>query len=198
MSLKRNEFLSSGSLTTVFTSPSGLVDIRTGQPYNVGGLLVGDYFDLTEAEAQNQSPNLHEGRYRFVQIDSTANSANILRGTIGFVKSLSKGVNFITDASNALSINLRPVVFLAPLTATQVSAGSFVFVQEAGDATVLTKSGLSNGSPAVGDLCNATAAGTVDDPTSQNFVGATIGEFSQVPTGTQLVRCYLDIPAQAG
>ena len=45
-----------GGLNTA-NSPSstGLVDPVTNQQYNTGGLQVGDYFDLTEREA-NQAP----------------------------------------------------------------------------------------------------------------------------------------------
>jgi len=197
MSLKRNEFLPQNMLT-VYSSPSGMTDLRTGLPYYAGGLIVGDYFDLTEAEAQAQSLNLHEGRYRFVQIDSTATASNIVRGSIGFMKTLALGVNFITSADKALSINVRPVVFLTPLSSAQVSAGAYVFIQEAGDAFVTAKTSLTNASPAVGDIINATSTGLVDDPTTQNWTGASIGEATQLPTGGGQFRVLLNIAPQAG
>lgn len=82
MPLKRNEFLPQ-SILTVYSSPSGMTDIRTGLPYYAGGLVLGDYFDLTEAEANALSGGqLHAGRYRFVQVDSGATAANIKQGTI--------------------------------------------------------------------------------------------------------------------
>lgn len=198
MSRKRNEFMPQNMLT-VYSSPSGMTDPRTQLPYYAGGLLVGDYFELTEAEAQALSNNqLHEGQYRFVQIDSTATAANIVQGSIGFMKTLSLGVNFITSADKALSINIRPVVFLAPLSSAQVLAGAYVFVQEAGDAFVTAKTSLTNGSPAVGDIINGTANGLVDDPTTQNVTGSTIGIATQLPTGGGQFRLMLDLPPMAG
>jgi hypothetical protein len=175
------------SLTTLYTSPSGLTDVRTGQPQRVGGLYPGVYCDLTEKEAQAQGTNLHEGRYRFVQLDSTATAANINTGSIGLMKTFALGVNFITDYSNGLNAALRPVVFLAGATSAQVAAGLWVFVQELGIATVLGKtSGVSNASPAVGDIINSIATGTVDDlATPGSIIPTTIGRAISAPSHTQ-------------
>jgi hypothetical protein len=80
-----------GGLNTA-NSPSstGLVDPVTNQQYNTGGLNAGDYFDLTEKEA-NQVSNTtvglcHSGRYRYVQLDSGATAANVKTGTIGYIR----------------------------------------------------------------------------------------------------------------
>lgn len=194
MSLKRNEFLPQNILT-VYTSPSGMTDIRTGQPYQAGGLIVGDYFDLTEAEAQAQSSALHQGRYRFVQVDSTATAANILQGTIGCMKTLALGVNFITDYSNNLGGNTglpRGVVFLAPLTTAQVTAGAYVFVQEQGDATLLAGGAIALSSPGL----NVTTGGkSVAGTTLALNVGLAI----QAGAGSgSLFRAMLELPIVAG
>jgi hypothetical protein len=73
-----------------FTSASGLTDSMTGQPVNVGGLNLGDYFDATNGEAAIASNpangTLYSGRYRLVQIDSGATAANVKTGTVGFIK----------------------------------------------------------------------------------------------------------------
>lgn len=194
MSLKRNEFLPQNILT-VYTSPSGMTDIRTGQPYQAGGLIVGDYFDLTEAEAQAQSSALHQGRYRFVQVDSTATAANILQGTIGCMKTLALGVNFITDYSNNLGGTTglpRGVVFLAPLTTAQVTAGAYVFVQEQGDATLLAGGAIALSSPGL----NVTTGGkSVAGTTLALNVGLAI----QAGAGSgSLFRAMLELPIVAG
>jgi hypothetical protein len=194
MSLQRNDFIPQNILT-VYTSPSGMVDIRTGLPYQAGGLKPGDYFDLTEAEAQTQSPALHQGRYRFVQVDSTAVAANILQGTIGCMKSLAQGVNFITD----FSLNIggttglpRGVVFLAPLTAAQVAAGAYVFVQEAGDATLLAAGALAT----VGTALIVVTGGKVNTGTTINLY---IGVSMQAAAGSgSLFRAMLDMQTVAG
>lgn len=194
MSLKRNEFLPQNILT-VYTSPSGMTDIRTNQPYYAGGLMVGDYFDLTEAEAQAQSSVLHQGRYRFVQVDSTATAANILQGTIGCMKTLALGVNFITDYSNNLGGTTglpRAVVFLAPLTTAQVTAGAYVFVQEQGDATLLASAGLAT----VGTGIIVTTGGKAASGTTINLY---LGTQMQAAAGSgSLFRTMLDLPIVAG
>ena len=71
-------------------SQSGQVDSVTGFQYAGGGLNLGDYFDLTEQEA-NQSSYLtngllHEGRYRYVQVASNATAANVKAGTVGYIQ----------------------------------------------------------------------------------------------------------------
>jgi len=193
MPLQRNEFIPQNMLT-VYTSPSGMTDPRTGQPYNAGGLKPGDYFDLTESEAQAQSVNLHAGRYRFVQVDSTATAANILQGTIGCMKTLGGGVNFITDFSNNIGSTTglpRGVVFLAPLTAAQVAAGAYVFVQEAGDATLLAAAAVS-----VGQGLIVTTAGKSTPGTTTNLY---VGCATQAAAGSgSLFRAILDLPTVQG
>ena len=71
-------------------SATGLVDPVTNQQYNTGGLNVGDYFDLTEKEANSLSVSTvglcHAGRYRYVLLDSGANVANVKTGTVGYLR----------------------------------------------------------------------------------------------------------------
>jgi hypothetical protein len=71
-------------------SATGLIDPVTGQQYNTGGLEVGDYFDLTEKEANTLSVSAtgtcHSGRYRYVKIDSSATAANVKTGTVGYLR----------------------------------------------------------------------------------------------------------------
>ena len=203
MPLQRNEFLPQ-DLVTVYTSPSGMIDTRTGYPYYMGGLIVGGYFDLTEQEAQSYGRNqLHSGRYRFVQIDSSATASNIVQGSIGLMKAVasgataySGGVNIITSYDKGLNAAVRPVVFLAALTAAQVLAGAYVFVQELGDATVLGKSGgVTNATPAAGDVINSIANGFVDDlATPGSVIPTTIGVALTAPShgATSTFRVLLD------
>ena len=205
MPLNRNDFIPQ-SLTTVYTSPSGLTDLRTGLPYYAGGLIVGTYFDLTEAEAQALSVNvLHEGRYRFVKVDSSATYSNIKTGTIGLLSSLANAQaqqpNLITSYDKGLATTLRPVVFLAPLTAAQVTAGAYIFVQELGTANVLAGASITNASKAVGDIIITASGGVVDDPTSQAAITPlTIGYALDLPVvgATGTFRILLDLPTVQG
>lgn len=73
-----------------YTTSTGMQDPVTGQPEPGGALNVGDYADLTNQEAyENCNPAtglLFEGRYRYVQVDSSATAANVKTGTIGYLR----------------------------------------------------------------------------------------------------------------
>lgn len=73
-----------------FTSPTGIVDPRTGQPVAAGGLNLGDYFDITNMEALQLSYTangiLYNGRYRLVHVDSGATAGNVATGLIGYLR----------------------------------------------------------------------------------------------------------------
>lgn len=73
-----------------FTSPTALTDVNTGQPVTGGQLNVGDYtdFDNDTAATLSYTTNgiLFAGRYRFVQVDSSATAANVKTGTIGYLR----------------------------------------------------------------------------------------------------------------
>jgi uncharacterized protein RhaS with RHS repeats len=182
MPLQRNEFLPQ-DMVQVYTSSSGMVDTRTGYPYPWGGLIVGGYFDLTEQEAQLYGRSqLHWGRYRFVQIDSGATAAYIVQGSVGLMASVAKGPNIVTSYDKGLGLQgnvspLRPVIFLAAVTAAQVLAGAYVFIQERGYATCIGKSGgVTNTTPLIGDVINSIANGFCDDAASPgSIVPQTIG-----------------------
>ena len=72
------------------TSPSGMTDPNTGFPYEGGGLNVGDYFDLNNEETANASYTtngvLYNGRYRYVQVDSGANTSYVKTGLVGYIR----------------------------------------------------------------------------------------------------------------
>lgn len=86
-------------------SSTGLIDPVTNQQYNTGGLEVGDYFDLTEKEANQLSVSAtgtcHTGRYRYVLVDSGATAANVKTGTVGYLRagSIVSSVQTITAGS---------------------------------------------------------------------------------------------------
>lgn len=73
-----------------FTSPTGMSDPETGQQLTGGALNQGDYFDITNQEAQQLSyiknGLLYGGRYRFVNVDSGATAADVKTGTIGYLR----------------------------------------------------------------------------------------------------------------
>lgn len=188
------------------TSASGQTDLRTGQPVNAGGLNLGDYFDLTNAEAKAASYSvngtLYSGRYRRVQVDSGATAANVKAGTIGLMPSpaaigidvgpgkLAVSMNVVTSWDQALTAGLRPVVFL-----NVVTPGNFCFVQELGVATVLGKTGLT-ATATIGDAIVAGTSGLVDDVTQSTTLTYAlekliIGEAIDLPVSNGLFRILL-------
>jgi hypothetical protein len=176
-----------------FSSPTGLTDLRTGNPQYGGALNLGDYFDLTEAEA-NQLSNtatgtLHAGRYRFVRVDSAATAANVKTGTVGLMRSMALGVNVVTSFDQGLGggsvIGVRPVVFLNAFTPT-----NYGFIQELGDATVL---GAGSVTAPVGTAVGAVAGGLVSQT-----VTTPIGRALEAGSASTLFRVLLDLPVVQG
>lgn len=194
-------------------SASGFTDLRTGLPVNAGGLNLGDYFDLTNQEAQRASYTtnglLYAGRYRRVQVDSGATAANVKTGTIGLMPSLAAigqdigkiggvnppSMNVVTSWDQSIGGGgkaVRPVVFLNAIT-----PGNFGFVQELGVASVLGKNGLTAATPAIGDVIIGTTGGLADDPTQSTpltyaLYSALIGIAVDIPFPNVTFRILLD------
>lgn len=183
------------------TSASGMSDLRTGQAVNAGGLNLGDYFDLTMAEAKALSyptnGTLYAGRYRRVQVDSGATAANVKTGTIGLMPSpaaiqvdlggvLPLSMNVVTSYDQGLATSVRPVIFL-----NTVTPGNFCFVQELGVATVLGKNGFT-GTPSIGAVIGSTSSGLADVPTSTTAITTTsLGPAVDLPKSNGLFRLLL-------
>jgi hypothetical protein len=129
------------------TSPSGLTSLPTGDPIFAGGLNVGDYFDLTEKEAQSLSFTdtgiLHSGRYRRIQVDPNANAGLVRVGTLGYmVTALVPDVNIVTSMGMT-NVGGRFAIFLNSIT-----PGNYGFIQELGVATAAIGGGTATaGSP---------------------------------------------------
>lgn len=179
------------------TSPTGFTDVRTGATVYGGGLNLGDFFDLTEQEANTLSNTstgiLHAGRYRRVQVDSGATASNVKTGTIGYmVAGGQPQLNLVTSYDKGI-VGAHSVVFLNAIT-----PGNYGFVQELGVATCLCGSSITKAGPNTGDICNATTNGVVDDPTSQNVIGATLGIFLDPPNPSTLCRVLLDLSPVQG
>jgi len=193
------------------TSSTGNTDLRTGQAIQGGNLVPGDYFDLTNPEANNLSYSvngiLYAGRYRWVQVDSGATAANVKTGTIGLMPSLAvvglnplgtrnPPMNIVTsyDQGIGLATNVRPVVFLNAIT-----PGNWGFVQELGIATVLGAASLT-GTPAIGVLINSVASGLSDVPSNTTaVVKTTVGTAIDLPKAAALFRILMQyVPVVQG
>lgn len=194
MPLQRNTFGPQG-LTAIYTSPSGMTDPITGQPFQEGGLIVGTTIDITEAEAQAQSTSLHTGRYRFIQLDSGATAANVKTGTIGIQKTLAGGCNLITSYDLGLGTGvglIHPVVFINSPTSAQIAAGCYLWVQEEGDASLLM---AGSGTINPGTTVEVTTGGVVTNGTT---AGLTLGQAEAAGTISTLFRAQLDLPVVQG
>ncbi len=178
-------------------SPTGMEDLRLQQPYFAGGLNLGDYFDLTEQEANNMSDTsvgtLHAGRYRRVQVDSGATAANVKTGTIGLMTAGDQPeLNIVTSYDKGIA-GAHPVVFLNSIT-----PGNYGFIEELGIANVLCAASLQKASPNTGDLLEMTTSGLVDDRTTQTVNQNTIGLALSPPSPNTLCLCQLNLPVLQG
>ena len=171
-------------------SPSGFADLRTGAAIYAGGLNLGDYFDLTEAEANQLSYTtngiLHAGRYRRVQVDSSATAAYVKTGAIGLMLAGGQpNLNLVTDWDHGIQ-GAHQVVFLNSIT-----PGNYGFVQELGIGNVLCGTSLQASSPNTGDLLFATTHGVAQDPTSQIWTQNLIGVALDPPSPNTKCRVFL-------
>lgn len=181
------------------TSPTGLTDPRTGNPYYAGGLNLGDFFDLTEAEANALSyttlpaVQLHAGRYRRVQVDSGATASNVKVGTVGLMGSgMQPQLNRVTSYDKGI-VAAHVVIFL-----NTVTPGNFCFVQELGVASVLMGATLQKAAPATGDVIVSTTLGVGQSLTAQTIDKETLGIALSAPAPSTLGLVILDRPTLQG
>lgn len=181
------------------TSPTGLTDSRTGLPYNAGGLNLGDYFDLTEAEAAALSyttlpaVTLRAGRYRRVQVDSGATASNVKVGTIGLMGAgMQPQLNRVTSYDKGI-VGAHVVVFLNSIT-----PGNYGFVQELGIASVLMGATVQKATPATGDVIVSTTLGVGQDLTAQTLDKELVGIALSPPSPNTLALVQLDLPTLQG
>lgn len=179
------------------TSPTYFTDSRTQQTIYAGGLNLGDFFDLTEAEANNLSykttGTLHAGRYRRVQVDSGATASNVKTGAIGLmVAGGQPQLNLVTSYDKGI-IGAHAVIYLNAIT-----PGNYGYVQELGIANVLCGATLTKSGPATGDLVNSTTLGVLDDPTVQEDIPASMGIALDPPNPNTIIRVLLKLPVLQG
>lgn len=166
---------------------SGINDVRTGEPINAGGLGAGDFFEVTEKEANDlswpQIGTLHSGQYRRVQIHENATDAEIDKGKLVFlVTLLVPEVNVLTTLNHGVPNIVRGVVL------NDVTPGNWCFVQELGIASVYVSGTVAaGGGITVGTSGNAA-------PGTTNLIGHAL----QARTGAGLVLALLDLPLVQG
>lgn len=145
-----NRFITSyNGLTGVYyPSESGLVDIRSGQPYVGGGLYLGAVSELTFKEAAslslNQAIPIYAGRYRFVAIDPGATAANL---AFGRAVAWRPGTKVATVAIVTAGSGQTPGTF----TATANAGGAVIQYVITGAGVLGAVSVLSGGTYVTGD-----------------------------------------------
>jgi hypothetical protein len=181
------------------TSPTGLSDPRTGNPYYAGGLNLGDFFDLTEAEANALSSTtspavqLHAGRYRRIQVDSGATASNVKVGTVGLMGSGQQPqLNRVTSYDKGI-VAAHVVIFLNAIT-----PGNYGFVQELGVASVLMGATLQKAAPATGDVIVSTTLGVGQSLTAQTVDKELLGIALTAPSPNTQGLVILDRPTLQG
>jgi hypothetical protein len=151
-----------------FTSPTALTDPRTGLPFAAGGLNLGDYFDLTEQEANSASyttnGTLHSGRYRFVLVDSGANSTNVKTGTVGYLRPGFSVSNVVITAAGTGATT--GVYNIAATTGTGGGTGAMIQVVVGSTGTITSATVLQGGNyyvsvPTFSLTITGTSGGTV-------------------------------------
>lgn len=195
MAQKRLQFIPAATINAVNNAtPYAFTEPITGLPIPGSGLVLGDYCDLSLAEAASYSTTalpLYEGRYQFVLVDSGATAANVKRGTIAMWTTVAKTDFCVTSYDKALAASLTIGVFLNAIT-----PGNYGFIQVAGRATVLP--GTLTATGAVGDPVIATTAGVVDVPSGNvltfALLGQYIGKALQVLTSATAGQMKIEIP----
>lgn len=184
-------------------SPTGLTDPRTGLSYYAGGLNLGDYVDLTDEQAAQNSllvtstgtalPRLKSGRYRRVLVDSGATASNVKTGSIGLMVAGNQPlVNRVTSYDKGIQ-GAHVCVFL-----NSVTPGNYGWVQELGMAWVLGNTSIQKAGPATGDMVFATTNGLVDDLTAQTWTPNFLGIALSPPSPNTLMLVQLCLPSLQG
>ena|ERR1700677_836405 len=196
---KRVEYIQSTLNTLGDPVANALVEPITGLQIKGDGLVLGDYFDMTDSEALSYSTasTLYGGRYQRILLDSGANLSNVSYGKWAYYKNNtpvagSSPYYTVTDVSNKLAANLPAGVFLSSLGSNSYFYG---FIQTAGKATLQMKASITNGSPAVGDILILNSDGTTDDPTQSSIsAGLTCGRAFQQPASGAFIQAWITVP----
>ena len=177
MPAKRLEFIKSALNLANDTTPGAFTDPITGVAVPGGGLVLGDYIDVTDAEAATFSgPNqlLFGGRYRRIKVDSGATAANVKAGTVAVLAVKS------------------PIVAVQIATAgTGQTNGTYVISSTGGggtgaQVTVVVAGGLVTSATVTAQGQNYTSA-----PTFTVAAGGTPGTLSaEVGLNTYVVTSY--------
>ncbi len=156
-------------------------------PYGAQGDL-GKVGAFTDAEIKNYTyaanGTLYGGLYQLVNVDSAATAASVATGTLAYLKHSGRSTYSVTDVAHADATGMVAGVFLNAIAPGNYGA---IFVGS-GLVNVAFKTGLTNGTPAIGDnVVGGVAGGFVDDAAAGTVA----------PTGLFIGRAALTVPASA-
>ena len=177
------------------SSPTGNVDLRTGLPQYGGALNLGDWFDMTEAEANAASTTatgtLHAGRYRRIGVDSAATAANVKTGTVGLLLANSN-MNIVTSYDKGIGGAVTAGVSRAVVFLNSITPGNYGFVQELGVASVLF-GGTASGAAGTPVYAAATGVGT-----SSSTSAIVLGGAAETLGTSAIKKVILTLPVVQG
>ena len=171
-----------------FTSPTGLTDTATGQQFSAGGLNLGDYFDATNEEAANASFTtngiLYGGRYRMVQVDSGATSANVKTGTVGYIRN---GTTVKSVIPLTIGSGQTAGTYVIPANVGSGAGSGAIISVTVGAGGTVTSAVVVNGGIAYSSVPTFTM------PTSAGGTGATFA--AQLSTSPNIVTSFDQVAA---
>jgi len=144
MSNKRLEFIRGPLNLSNDTTAGAFTDPISGQYVPGGGLILGDYIEVTDAEALTicdiPTGILFGGRYRRIKLDAGATVANVLKGNAAFVVPGSSVFNVV---ATVVGVALTPGIYLVNATGGGGTGAQISVVVGAGGT--VTSTTLVNG-----------------------------------------------------
>ena len=202
MAMKRLDYLVAALNATNNATSYPFTEPITGLPIPGGGLLAGDYIDITLGEATSfstamgSSQALYEGRYKYIQVDASATAGNVKAGTVA-ARLSTVSAHVVTDYAHAMTGGQNiDGVFL-----NSIAPGNWGWIQCRGRASVLGSASFT-AVPAIGDVVTVTTNGVVTDLTQSGAVLLSnqflqVGIAMTLPAVNVLFQVKLVIPFSA-
>lgn len=177
---------------TILTAGSGQTAGTYTATANTGGAVI--QYVIGSAGTLIAATVLNGGSYSSTSIPTFTIAAG---GTPGTVQSqLVASSNFVTTFdSSAINVLMARGIFLATITAAQISAGAWVVIQEAGISPVYVTTATQTASGSI--LWAATASAVTANVGTASYTG-TLGWAIDVVTASALCRCQLNLPIRQG
>lgn len=183
MLLQQNAPMLSTALNSINDSQPGssFVSPTGGQPF---AGIVGQTYQLSNANAQRQSTSLWGGIYMYVQFLSTSTASNA-RGQIVFFDTLAHAKTYVVTPDPPTALTQ-----VAGVTLNAVTKGNWGWIQIAGLATVLCKASVTD--TTLGDI------GFVVSDSSLGKVDANVSSSATAAQQALKLGIFMEAPANGG